>query len=68
MEDTTRRALVRKLAAFAAAGYIAPKVTRIDAARAGSGPPTSPFGGDGERDHKRRRKHRRKRRHKRGDD
>jgi len=55
MEDTTRRAMIKRLAVIAAAGYVAPKVTRIDQAQAhknkhggGSGPPASPFGGGGE--------------------
>lgn len=44
MEESTRRALVKRLAAIAVAGYVAPKVTTIKSARAvhspghGSGP------------------------------
>ena len=57
MEDTTRRTMIKRLAVIAAAGYVAPKVTRIDQAEAhkkkhggGSGPPASPFGGGGGED------------------
>ncbi len=47
MEESTRRALVKRLAALAVAGYVAPKVTTIKPARAdhkeghGGGPPCS---------------------------
>lgn len=34
MEESTRRALVKRLCAIAVAGYVAPKVTTIKPARA----------------------------------
>lgn len=51
MEESTRRALVKRFAAIAAAGYVAPKVVRIDTASAthtgGGGCLPPPGGSDG---------------------
>lgn len=48
MKDETRRALLGRLAALTAAGYVAPKAIAIHPAVADTGKcPPSPFGGGG---------------------
>ncbi len=65
MDSRTRRELLIRLSALAAAGYVAPKAVRIDAALADRrGPPCSMPPCDDDEDEKRRKK-KKKRRHKR---
>lgn len=67
MDSRTRRDLLIRLSALAAAGYVAPKAVRIDAALADRrGPPCSmpPCDDDGDEKKRKKRKRRRRRRRK----
>ncbi len=69
MDRRTRRDLLIRLSALAAAGYVAPRAVRIDTALADpKGPPCSlpRCDDDGEEDKKKKRKRRKKKRKKRG--